>query len=238
MIDMEGRSIFDKKFVYLEWDDTLEGKEVFIADTLPQLRLLVDMCCSLQEVSKNMIKDSSWPFVDSWGTKYAMVYYDPNYQCKIAYAQGKTIQFKSNRGSHKWKDCACAPMWAITYEYHVKPVDASSVSCSTCRHYDDNSFIDPCDKCEDDVMIHNVASGWEPKQEMKKTEHKKRRKTNRELAKWVAQGNGQVKDARYSIITSRGVVYDEGDDDELCPDGWLIRGWDETEWHEPLVEEE
>ena len=67
-------------------------------------------------------------------------------------------------------------------------------------------------------------------------EPKKRRMTYRELAKWVAQGNGQVKDIDCSTITARGVMYDDGDDDKGCPDRLLIRGWDETEWCEPIVE--
>jgi hypothetical protein len=61
--------------------------------------------------------------------------------------------------------------------------------------------------------------------------------TYREFAKLIAQGNGQVKNIDGCYITSRGVEYDIGDDDKSCPDRLLIRGWDETEWHEPEVEE-
>lgn len=34
--------LFDKKFVYFEWDDILRGKEVFFAVALPELRLRVE----------------------------------------------------------------------------------------------------------------------------------------------------------------------------------------------------
>ena len=64
-----------------------------------------------------------------------------------------------------------------------------------------------------------------------------RRMTNRELAQWVWQGNGQVKyrDGYYTLIAC--TAYDIRDDNKPCPDYYVIRGWDETEWHEPEVEE-
>lgn len=98
--------LFDKKFVYLEWDDKLKGKEVFLGDTLPQLRVLVNgHCNSLQEVTKNIDDDSFYPFISPCGTRYAMAYYDPNYECKWTYAQGKTIQHRIKDSSDAWKDC-------------------------------------------------------------------------------------------------------------------------------------
>lgn len=61
-----------------------------------------------------------------------------------------------------------------------------------------------------------------------------RRMTNRELAKWLAQGNGQWLSSSYAI----GMSYSYAIDNNEIPDGIKIRGWDEAEWHEPLVEEE
>lgn len=63
--------------------------------------------------------------------------------------------------------------------------------------------------------------------------NKPRRMTNRELAKWLAQGNGQWKGAADTI----GMAYSYGLDDHEIPDGIMIRGWDETEWREPVIEE-
>lgn len=60
-----------------------------------------------------------------------------------------------------------------------------------------------------------------------------KRMTNRELAKWLAQGNGQLRLSSGDIIIS--LIYTE--DDGYVPIGYMIRGWDETEWREPIVTE-
>lgn len=61
-----------------------------------------------------------------------------------------------------------------------------------------------------------------------------RRMTNRELAKWLAQGNGQCMFTTNAV----GTAYSYGIfDGREIPDGIMIRGWDETEWHEPIVQE-
>lgn len=74
--------------------------------------------------------------------------------------------------------------------------------------------------------------------------------TNRELAKWLAQGNGEMtfkskseSDIDHLVHTSH--CYEEEFADEECDkalrrdeDGsWIVvRKWDDTEWHEPDVE--
>lgn len=66
---------------------------------------------------------------------------------------------------------------------------------------------------------------------------KPRRATNRELSRWLAQGNGEYKE----IITDHEccMTYfyysDRGRDVEL-PKGIKVRKWDDTEWHEPTVD--
>jgi len=68
-----------------------------------------------------------------------------------------------------------------------------------------------------------------------KPEPKKRLMTNRELAKWCAQGNGQWS---YDTVCTY-ATYDYCDDDnELVGSNIRIRAWNEEEWHEPLVEVE
>ena len=64
-----------------------------------------------------------------------------------------------------------------------------------------------------------------------------RRVTNRELSRWMAQGNGEYKE----IITDHDccMTYfyysDRGRDVEL-PKGIKVRKWSDTEWHEPTVD--
>ena len=57
--------------------------------------------------------------------------------------------------------------------------------------------------------------------------------TRRELARWLAQGNGEVKDGN--------VVYSDWDyfaenENKAVNDGMVVRKWDETEWHKPTRE--
>lgn len=63
----------------------------------------------------------------------------------------------------------------------------------------------------------------------------KRRMTNRELAKWLAQGNGELNNPAYD-----NTYYCYGYDPSMagcsCLKGMKIRAWDETEWREPEVE--
>lgn len=62
-----------------------------------------------------------------------------------------------------------------------------------------------------------------------------RRATNRELAKWLALGNGQYQvSGGIRIWTEH--PYDIGQDDDACSKFIKVRKWDDTEWHEPTLE--
>lgn len=112
--------LFDKKFVYLEWNDCLKCKKVLVCDGLQLMRRQVnDGTAKLRCVEDNSRNSELCPFIDECGTSWALVYYDPNYECKVAYAQGKIIQYKSHY-SFEWKDCD-DPKWSDKYEYRVKP---------------------------------------------------------------------------------------------------------------------
>lgn len=63
-------------------------------------------------------------------------------------------------------------------------------------------------------------------------EPKPRMATNRELSKWLAQGNGEAKDCINNVITY--CIYRDGKDE--IPDSIMVRNWDDTEWHEPTAE--
>lgn len=113
--------LFDKKFVYLEWDDVLQGKKVFVGDTLPELRRYVEgknttFKCGVEKDNSN----SDYPFFSSDRyIYYAFAYYDPNYECKVAYAQGKAIQCRAHDYDY-WEDCDI-PSWLENSNYRVKP---------------------------------------------------------------------------------------------------------------------
>lgn len=62
-----------------------------------------------------------------------------------------------------------------------------------------------------------------------------RRATNRELAKWLAQGNGEVKYALQYAVKIH-IEYGTTSDNAPCHESFRIRRWNDTEWHEPDVE--
>ena len=111
--------LFDKKYLYLEWDDCLKGKKVVVGD-LPQLirRCVNENVAKVRWVENNSSDSEMYPFVDEDGTEWVLVYYDPNYECKVAWKQGKQIQFR-NTGAH-WIDTS-SPSWKDNVEYRVKP---------------------------------------------------------------------------------------------------------------------
>lgn len=80
-----------------------------------------------------------------------------------------------------------------------------------------------CNGYGDFVLAYLVEELKEPK-----------RMTNRELAKWLAQGNGQLKLRSGDISTY--FIYTK--DNSYVPKDYMIRGWDEAEWHEPIVQED
>lgn len=59
--------------------------------------------------------------------------------------------------------------------------------------------------------------------------------TNREIAKWLAQGNGQYKVSGGSSLWTEH-HYDVGQDDDACSKFILVRKWDDTEWNKPTRE--
>ena len=62
-----------------------------------------------------------------------------------------------------------------------------------------------------------------------------RRATNRELAKWLALGNGQYKvSGGIRIWTEH--PYDIGQDDDACSKFIKVRKWCDKEWLEPTLD--
>lgn len=59
-----------------------------------------------------------------------------------------------------------------------------------------------------------------------------RRATDRELAKWLAQGNGQFTNVNAAYAWTELDVLKENED-RPCDPEWRIRKWDDDEWHEP-----
>ena len=84
--------IFDKRFVHFMWDDELEGKKVFVADGVNTLIECVEKGTATYTVqySRNM----KMPFERDDFVCYRFAYYDPNYEIKKAFNEGKEIQYQ------------------------------------------------------------------------------------------------------------------------------------------------
>ena len=57
--------------------------------------------------------------------------------------------------------------------------------------------------------------------------------TCRELASWIAKGNGEVK--ADDVVYSNWNYYNDQENNPI-KDSFLVRKWDDTEWHKPTRE--
>lgn len=67
-------------------------------------------------------------------------------------------------------------------------------------------------------------------------EKKPRFATRRELARWLAQGNGQRTATNYSDVYSDMWVYPKNFDNKPVDKDVLVRKWDDEEWHEATID--
>ena len=108
--------LYNKEFVYFDWDDSLKGKQVMVSDDIYKLKRYVNgEEINICEVSKS--SDNSYPFCVS-GTAFRFCYYDPYYEFRKAYLEGKQIQFKDSTGN--WRDVEGEPIFTRD-EYRIKP---------------------------------------------------------------------------------------------------------------------
>ena len=63
---------------------------------------------------------------------WKFVYYDPNYDCKIAYNNGKKIQFK-NKASDVWLQSDFEPKWSNDCDYRIKPEEPDNKRMTHCQ---------------------------------------------------------------------------------------------------------
>lgn len=127
------KSLFDKRFVHFMWDDELEGKEGFFADSISGLQSYVELNKEemFGDVKKSSRDDS--PFVllkdsDSFCSSCRFFYADPNYEFKRAYAEGKQLQLSYD--GTLWVDIESD--WEISdfdttpAEFRIKPEEPKS----------------------------------------------------------------------------------------------------------------
>lgn len=113
--------LFDKDYVHFMWDDELQDKTGFFA---PGISSLIDYVNGneLTRYGKAYYRGyPSDPFLQNGtGMAYAFFYYDPNCEVKLAYAEGKQIEFRPKDEHLSWQP-ARNPSWADDVEYRIKP---------------------------------------------------------------------------------------------------------------------
>ena len=71
-------------------------------------------------------------------------------------------------------------------------------------------------------------------------ELKPRRATNRELSKWLGQGNGECgngyDDLLKANLVSSTYTYRDIESDSAVPTCIIVRKWEDADWHEPTVD--
>lgn len=118
--------LYNKEFVYFDWDDKLEGKKGFSSDDINTLKQAVkDNRTGLYgEIIKNTGPDSQFPFetIDNsgWHGHFRFCYYDPYYEFRRAYLEGKQLQFRNSEGD--WEDVHGEPLFNKD-QYRIKPDD-------------------------------------------------------------------------------------------------------------------
>lgn len=85
---------FEDKFVHFRWSDDLEGKKAFYADSLAQLEQRFTITTSRGHLHKSISEE--YPFEVACVGNWKFIYFDPNYDNKIAYEQGKQIQCRNH----------------------------------------------------------------------------------------------------------------------------------------------
>ena len=119
--------IYNKKFVYFEWDKELEGKECFVADYIDNLKWNVNNNSDPEQITYNKNNDS-YPFREKdTEREWCFAYYDPDYAAKKAFMEGKTIQARYclDKCEYDWFDIdldrAAGGFNFDDFEFRLKP---------------------------------------------------------------------------------------------------------------------
>lgn len=134
-------------------------------------------------------------------------------------------------------------------EWDGQPFDAVCCGYDGCEICDSDKIRFDCpDKC---TLIVGYLNGewrtegglswthvypieWNKDKVAEALNPKPKRMTNRQLAMWLAKGNGQVKYETSYLSVNHG--YPEGIDHEETLEELRVRKWDSEEWIEPTVD--
>lgn len=116
--------LFNKRYVYLEWSDELEGKDCILAKSYQDLKDFVNSGEEGRFCKVNKGKEK--PFTNLW-SECDFCYFDPNLTVKKALLKGNEVQYYSS--FNKWQDLN---LWGSVknyldnedwdeYEWRIKP---------------------------------------------------------------------------------------------------------------------
>lgn len=96
--------LYDKKFVYFEWDKVLKSFKVCCANDIETLKANLGNSKYWHTVSKNETKKGG-AFIDANGNTYNFVYFDPHFELRAAILNGEIVQeHLNNLSGGGWKD--------------------------------------------------------------------------------------------------------------------------------------
>lgn len=119
------RGLFDNRHVHKKWSDVLDGKDLFYGDTIVEL---IDHVENYPYKTEKFSPDEDGRLLTkSYRTEHKYVYYDPLYEFKRAYINGKKVQWRGKHSDHwpDWVDCDCYTAWCETdcsgdkFEYRI-----------------------------------------------------------------------------------------------------------------------
>lgn len=221
-----GYKFFDKKYLVMPDDKDIIGKKVLYADHIDMLIFDVESGdASRTGILDAIITDCSFPFYIN-SARWGLTYYDPNYEAKVAYSQGKTIEYRRKGDwEDEWHVSTDGVIDVKCYDYRVKLDKWFVHEMTGGKFYKDNS---------NNVYVEFEGTKEECDKWIEEHTPKTRRMTNKELARWLAEGKGQKMEGSNK---HRYCTYAYNSDDDLpCRDNVKIRAWDEEYWHAPLVE--
>lgn len=140
---------FERKYVHCFWDDDFTGKKGFVADNILELRESVKNNDASHFISVKYSNSERFPFADAnkefADNRFLFFYYDPNYEVKRAWLEGKDLQYVTY--SAGWVD----------FPFNDK-TDVNSIS------WDNNEWrIKPTEEYVPFETIDELIEAWEEK---------------------------------------------------------------------------
>lgn len=131
---------------------------------------------------------------------------------------GRSLPFKMSKSREAWKFCYYDPNYSLKIAHEQgRTIQGFFFSLNDWRDLSNPQWVD--------YARYRIKPD-EP-EESKPV-------TNRELAKWLAQGNGEFKGLDSNLCFSTDYYYWSGE--ENTPAEVLVRTWEDEKWHKPTRE--